>query len=56
MAGYSKNQRRGQKTQKHYCPCGGEIKMSGIMKNAKLKWKATCDKCGTEKRKPSDFR
>ena len=55
MAKFSKNSRRNDKTQRFYCPCGGEVRMSGIMKKAKLRWLATCSKCGIEKKKPSDF-
>ena len=55
MASISKNQRRGTKSQLFYCPCGGEVKMSSKMEKGKVRHLATCEKCGTEKRKPSDF-
>jgi formate dehydrogenase maturation protein FdhE len=56
MARFSKNSRRGDKTQRHYCPCGGEIKMHSIMEKAKIRHYAKCEGCETEKRKPSLFK
>jgi hypothetical protein len=53
MAATSKNQRRGQKTQKHLCFCGGEVKMNTIWENRKMRHYAKCEKCGLENRKPS---
>ncbi len=51
----SKNARAGTSTQRFFCPCGGEIKMVGRMVSSKVRWFAICEKCKTEKRRPSDF-
>jgi len=53
--GVSKNARMNVVTQKHYCECGGEIKMVAVFQG-KMRMKARCDKCGNESRKPSDFK
>jgi transcription elongation factor Elf1 len=52
----AKNARSNVVSEKFYCPCGGEIKMLIAIKNNKKRLVARCTKCGTEKRKPSDFR
>lgn len=52
----SKNARTGIKTQKHYCPCGGEIKMYTVIKNGKMNQCARCTTCKREERRPSDFK
>ena len=51
----SKNARQNTKTQVFFCQCGGEIKNITIFSKSKIKVVARCNKCGTEKRKPSDF-
>ena len=56
MAQISKNARRGGNAQKFFCSCGKEIKMRGIFKKGRLRWIARCEGCGTEKRRPSEFK
>jgi transcription elongation factor Elf1 len=51
----SKNARQNIKTQKFFCPCGGEIQSVSVFSKGKLKIVARCNKCGAQKRKPSDF-
>lgn len=54
--GISKNARTGGvNTQKFFCPCGGEVKIVTAFSNGKKRVIARCEKCKTEKRKPSDF-
>ena len=47
---------KGKGVQTFWCKCGGQIEMfmtSGL--NKKIKTIARCNKCGKEKRRPSDF-
>ena len=57
MAGkISKNARTGVITQKHFCKCGGEVKMKSTFSGGKIKHFAQCDSCGEKKRRPRDFK
>lgn len=56
MAQVSKNARVGSATQKHECPCGGEIKMKSVFASGKMRNMAVCEKCSRRERRPSDFR
>lgn len=53
----SKNARTsGSKTQKFFCPCGGEVRMIGIAKSYKIQMRARCENCGREERSPKYFK
>ena len=53
----SKNARTaGSKTLKFECECSGEVKAISVFSKGKLKTIARCEKCGTEKRSPKDFK
>ena len=52
----SKNARTGgSKTQKFFCPCGGEVTMFARAQSFRLKPRARCGKCGREERSPKFF-
>jgi predicted RNA-binding Zn-ribbon protein involved in translation (DUF1610 family) len=55
MAQASKNSRTKTEVQKHFCPCGGEVKMKSVFSGRKLKNQAVCDKCGRVERRPRNF-
>jgi len=52
----SKNSRMNVAIEKFHCSCGGEVKMVTTAKGGKIKHSAKCGSCGTERRRPSDFR
>ena len=52
----SKNSRMNVAIEKFHCSCGGEVKMVTTAMGGKIKHSAKCGSCGTEIRRPSDFR
>ena len=56
MAQVSKNARTGSATQKHLCPCGGEVKMRSVFADGKMRNMAVCESCDRGERRPKDFK
>jgi hypothetical protein len=55
MAQISKNARTGSTSQKHFCTCGGEVKMKSVFTSGKIRNIAECEKCQRKERRPKDF-
>lgn len=56
MAEISKNARVNVIVEKHFCACGGEVKMKSLFANGKMRSVAECAKCNRTGRRPGDLK